>query len=47
MKTSEYTKRGKSLFSVMKLTNKCEARMKCAVFVYKINAKGPAQGRAP
>jgi hypothetical protein len=31
--SSEYTKRGKSLFSVMTLTNKCEARMKCAVFV--------------
>jgi hypothetical protein len=43
---SEYIIRGKSLFSVMKLTNKCEARMKCAVFVYKINARGPAQGRA-
>ena len=44
--SAEYTKRGKSLFSVMKLTNKCEARMKCAVFVYKINARGAAQGRA-
>jgi hypothetical protein len=44
--TSDYTTRGKSLFSVMKLTNKCEARMKCAVFVYKINARGAAQGRA-
>jgi hypothetical protein len=44
--SSKYTKRGKSLFSVMKLTNKCEARIKCAVFVYKINARGAAQGRA-
>lgn len=44
--TSDYTTRGNSLFSVMKLTNKCEARMKCAVFVYKINAKGPTQGHA-
>ena len=44
--SSEYTKRGKSLFSVMKLTNKCEARMKCAVFVYKINARGAAHGRS-
>ena len=44
--SSEYTKRGKSLFSVMKFTNKCEARMKCAVFVYKINAKGATQGHA-
>ena len=42
--SSDYTTRGKSLFSVMKLTNKCEARMKCAVFVYKINARGPSQG---
>ena len=44
--SAEYTKHGKTLFSVMKLTNKCEARMKCAVFVYKINARGAAQGRA-
>jgi hypothetical protein len=44
--TSDYTTRGKSLFSVMNLTNKCEARLRCAVFVYKINARGPAQGRA-
>jgi len=42
--SSDYTTRGKSIFSVMKLTNKCEARMKCAVFVYKINARGPSQG---
>ena len=43
---TQYTKRGKSFFYVMKLENKCEARMKCAVFVYKINARGAAQGRA-
>jgi hypothetical protein len=41
-----YTKSGKSSFYVMKFENKCEARMKCAVFVYQINARGPAQGRA-
>ena len=44
--SSEYINRGKSLFSVMKLTNKCEARMKCAVFAYVLNARGPAHGRS-
>jgi len=42
----DYTKRGNSLFFLMKLENKCEARMKCAVFVYKINARGAAHGRS-
>jgi hypothetical protein len=42
----EYTKRGNSLFFLMKLENKCEARMKCAVFAYVPNAKGPAHGRS-
>ena len=43
---TQYTKSGKSFFYVMKLENKCEARMKCAVFVYVLNAKGPAHGRS-
>ena len=43
---TEHTRSGQRLFYVMKLENKCEARMKCAVFVYKINARGAAQGRA-
>ena len=42
---TEHTRSGQRLFYVMKLENKCEARMKCAVFVYAINARGPAQGR--
>ena len=42
---AEYTKSGKSIFYVIKLTNKCEARMKCTVFAYKINARGVAHGR--
>jgi hypothetical protein len=43
---TQYTKSGKSFFYVMKLENKCEARMKCAVFAYVLNAKGPAHGRS-
>jgi len=43
---TQYTKSGKSFFYVMKLANKCEARMKCAVFAYVLNAKGPAHGRS-
>jgi hypothetical protein len=42
---TEHIQNGKRLFYVMKLENKCEARMKCAVFVYQINARGPSHGR--
>ena len=43
---TQYTKSGKSFFYVMKFENKCEARMKCAVFAYVLNARGPAHGRS-
>ena len=43
---TQYTKTGKNSFYVMTFENKCEARMKCAVFAYTVNARGPAQGRA-
>ena len=43
---TQYIKSGKSFFYVMKLENKCEARMKCAVFAYVLNARGPAHGRS-
>jgi hypothetical protein len=41
---SEYTGTGKRVFFVQAFQNKCESRMKCAVFVYALNAKGPTQG---
>ena len=37
---------GKNQFYVQTLENKCEARLKCAVFVYQLNARGPTQGRS-
>ena len=37
---------GKNHFYVQALENKCEARMKCAVFAYTINARGAAHGRS-
>jgi hypothetical protein len=30
----------------IEMSNKCEQRLKCAVFAYAITAKGPSQGRA-
>jgi len=30
----------------IEMSNKCERRLKCAVFAYAITAKGPSQGRA-
>ena len=41
---SEYTGTGKRVFFVQAFENKCESRMKCAVFVYALNAKGTTQG---
>src|SRR5258706_8676498 len=43
---TQYTKTGKNSFYVMTFENKCEVRMKCAVFAYVLNAKGPAHGRS-
>jgi hypothetical protein len=43
---SEYTQNGKAVFFVQTFENKCEARIRCKVFVYLINARGPTQGRA-
>ena len=40
-----YKRSGKKYFYVQTFENKCEARLKCAVFVYQITAKGPSQGR--
>lgn len=42
--SSDYKQIGKSLFYVQTFTNKCEARMKCAVFAYLLNARGPSHG---
>ena len=43
--SSSYDQSGKRSFYVMKFENKCEARLRCAIFAYTINAKGAAQGR--
>jgi hypothetical protein len=42
--SSDYKRTGKSLFYVQTFANKCEARMKCTIFVYQLNARGPSQG---
>ena len=42
---TEYKQTGKSLFYIQTFANKCEARMKCTIFVYQLNARGPSQGR--
>ena len=35
---------GRQLFYRITLTNKCEQRLKCAVFAYQVGSKGPSQG---
>jgi hypothetical protein len=42
---NEYNTSGKNHFYVQTFENKCEARLKCAVFAYLLNARGPTQGR--
>lgn len=42
---TEHKQTGNGLFYVLTLANKCEARMKCTIFVYQLNARGPSQGR--
>jgi len=37
---------GRTLAHVTTLENKCEARMKCRVFVHAVHAKGDTLGRA-
>jgi hypothetical protein len=44
--SSKYTKTGNQIFFVQTFKNKCETRMKCAVFAYLINARGTSQGHA-
>ena len=40
-----YVRLGKGVGFRIELTNNCEQRLKCKVFVYITSAKGPAQGR--
>lgn len=40
-----FTMRGKQPIFTIEMTNKCEQRMSCKVFVYINSAKGPVQGR--
>jgi hypothetical protein len=40
-----YVRLGKGVGFRIALTNKCEQRITCKVFVYITSAKGPAQGR--
>jgi hypothetical protein len=42
---TKYTGSGKYMFYRIEITNKCEQRLKCAVFAYIVGSKGPAQGR--
>jgi hypothetical protein len=41
----KYARDGKRIVYRMTLTNKCEQRLKCAVFAYQVSSKGPSQGR--
>ena len=43
---SQYTQEGKAVFYVQTFENKCEARLRCKVFAYLVNARGPTQGRS-
>ena len=42
--SSEYKQSGKSLFYVQTFANKCDVRMKCTIYAYQLNARGPSQG---
>jgi hypothetical protein len=42
---SEYTRTGHTIFYVQTFENKCEARMKCAVFSSVLQAKGLSHGQ--
>src|SRR5258708_7436408 len=42
---SEYQTSGKNHFYVQTFENKCEARLKCAIFTYQLNSRGSSQGR--
>jgi hypothetical protein len=41
---TKYTGSGKHLFYRIELTNKCEQRLKCAIFAYLVSGKGPSRG---
>ena len=40
-----FTMRGKQPMFAIEMTNKCEQRISCKVFVYINSAKGPVQGK--
>ena len=42
--TEAHVGSGKQIFYRITLTNKCEQRLKCAVFAYQVSSKGPSQG---
>jgi hypothetical protein len=42
--SEKHVESGKKLFYRITLTNKCEQRLKCAVFAYQVGSKGPSQG---
>jgi len=41
-----YNREGKRITYRIELTNKCEERLRCRVYVYVVGAMGPAQGHA-
>ena len=41
---ADFTHRGKGYAFAVELTNKCEQRLKCRVFISVMNAKGTAHG---
>jgi hypothetical protein len=44
--SGRYTASGKRFAYVIALENKCERRIKCTVFAYVVQAKGPSSGSA-
>jgi len=40
----KYTGGGSQMFYRIGVTNKCEQRLKCAVFAYLVSGKGPSHG---
>lgn len=46
VETGSYRQKGKSFEYEIALENKCERRLRCEVFAYVVQAKGPSSGRA-
>ena len=43
---NHYDRTGKTISYMIELENKCDKRMRCEVFVYVLQARGPSSGHA-